>query len=540
MVARILLAVRRLVAAVPGLRRLFCRSPALQALDLLFRRMLRSVGRRGMPMEGTATVAAAREAALFGDLRRAVDIGAAVVARSCGDPAFHRSLVDWVQRTGEAGTRAQTLWQALSADAALVSGRDRDALAALLTSVGLEILSHNGLSASLRFLRLAGTLSPTPDRAFCTQMCEFLVGACADAAEAGQTLASASAPPTVFGYVVWGSAYVDAFMKYHIRSLLAPGNLPALTARRLVVSIVTTPEDRARIVSHQQFAALARHAEVHFSLVSGHLCARNNSLAPDQLFYRFYGALDHINLHFAGAAGADVFLLPVDCLVADGSIRAMTGYLAQGYDSCGGANIVAKTESFLPALDAVCPGDGPIVLDTRRLASLALKHCHQYTASQWMVRGNRSFGRWPRELFWPVKGGVVAHSIYTHPLFISARALGAGIEFPYSSADFLLTARIFQDRGTFRRFRVISDASEAYISNFTSTHRRFEETDRPFDPRAFAAAHRGAYPIHRHMFCQRQFVPTLGGEAGDRDPDADMAVIQAQLGVPAGQQVPDF
>ena len=101
----------------------------------------------------------------------------------------------------------------------------------------------------------------------------------------------------------------------------------------------------------------------------------------------------------------------------------MANYRHEGYECCGGGNIVANTETFLPALDAIFDAEGPITISTEDLATLAAEHAHHYFTSQVVAAENQDFGKDPREVFWPIEGGLEIHSVFIHPLFTTASGL---------------------------------------------------------------------------------------------------------------------
>jgi SAM-dependent methyltransferase len=334
------------------------------------------------------------------------------------------------------------------------------------------------------------------------------------------------------GSVVWGEKYLDAFMNFNVRSMLADGNMPALRRHGVLVhSIVTTDSGRQYILNHPVYKALARVADVQFFCFPEALLELfRGEHGPDKLSYLLYGILDHTNLFFARGLGGNLFLIPVDAVVAGPSFTNMRRYLEEGYDCCGAGNLVSERESFLPALERRFAGETAIDIDTFSLASLALQHPHHYITSQLIHDGNRDFGRHPRELFWPIKGGIAVHSIYTHPLAVSGRRLARKFIMPYAWADFLLPARLFPEPAEFDRYKIIDNAAEAYIGNFAPASRTYMTTGRPFHPEDFVHAHLHSYPIHRHMLSTRQIIPceyppmTCGN-----DVEQDMRTIRAAM-----------
>ena len=181
------------------------------------------------------------------------------------------------------------------------------------------------------------------------------------------------------GCIVWGEEYVGNFLQYNLRSMLSPGNLPALRAQgRIVCSIVTDAAGEQRMREHPVFKELSDIADIAFTIVPDEMIsilARGHLV---QHFYILYGMLDHCSIYFAQGAASHLFMIPVDAIVADGSLSNMADYRYEGYECCGGGNIVAETETFLPALDRRYGDDGPIRISTEELATLAVEHAHHY------------------------------------------------------------------------------------------------------------------------------------------------------------------
>jgi hypothetical protein len=189
--------------------------------------------------------------------------------------------------------------------------------------------------------------------------------------------------------------------------------------------------------------------------------------------------------------------------------------------------VVAESETFLPELRARFGGEGAIAIPTRELATLAVKHAHHYFRSQVVAVENADFGRHPRELFWPVQGGLEIHSVFIHPLFTAAAALQRYRRMHYANLDYGMIPRMMADAG---RIRVVEDASEAYINNFASGTRRFETTGRAFAHDDFLKAHEFSYPVQRSLFPRAQHLPCeVTGWTPYRNAAADVAAIWERL-----------
>jgi hypothetical protein len=206
----------------------------------------------------------------------------------------------------------------------------------------------------------------------------------------------------------------------------------------------------------------------------------------------------------------------------------MANYRHEGYECCGGGNLVAETETFLPALDQRFGDAGPIRISTYELASLAFEHAHHYFQSQIIAAENSDFGRHPRELFWPVEGGVEIHSVFIHPLFTTASGLAKYQRKHFANVDYGMIPRLFTHPGPVK----LMDPSKAYVNNFTAAHRRYETTGRPFAYADFLRCHDWTYPVQKGFFTQSQHLPCrLVGYTASNDVAHDVREINTLFGV---------
>jgi hypothetical protein len=331
------------------------------------------------------------------------------------------------------------------------------------------------------------------------------------------------------GCIVWGEEYIGNFLRYNIRSMLSEDNLPALaTQGQIVFSIVTDAAGERRLRADPIFNKLSEVAEFEFTIIPDSLTGilRQGHLVRN--FYVLYGMLDHCSIYFAEGAGSHLFMIPVDCVVASGSLVNMANYRHEGFECCGGGNLVAETETFLPAIDQRFGGDGPIRIPTYDLASLAFEHAHHYFHSQVIAAENSDFGRHPRELFWPVDRGVEIHSVFIHPLFTTASGLAKYRRKHFANIDYGMIPRLFLDPAPIK----LMDPSRAYVNNFTAAHRRYETTGRAFTYEDFLRSHDWTYPVQKACFIQAQHLPCrLVGYTACSDVVEDVRELNALFGV---------
>ena len=317
-------------------------------------------------------------------------------------------------------------------------------------------------------------------------------------------------------------------MNFNIRSMLAPGNLPGLAKLGACKMFVVTNESgRAAIQAHPVFAQTLKYVEWEFAIVPQAIIAELVSREMEAYFYILYGMLDHIGIFYAQGAESSLFMIPVDAIVADGSFVNMANYRSQGFECCGGGNIVANTETFLPALEKKFSGKPAIAMTTEDLASLAIEHAHHYFISQVISAENQDFGMHARELFWPVPGGVEIHSCFIHPLFVAASAVARYKRKHYANVDYGMIPRIFSDPN---RIKIVADTDEAYINNFATRKRRYETTGSPFDFDTFLRAHAYTYPVQKALFIHGQTLKCrYKGITANRDVAADVDMLSKRL-----------
>jgi len=330
----------------------------------------------------------------------------------------------------------------------------------------------------------------------------------------------------VIGSIAWGEAFVDKFMDYHVPSLLADGNIPALARRKKVIhSIVTTERDRLKIIAHPAFKRLTQLTEVVFTCFPEDLLDRR--ARDDFNFYYFYGFLDHQSVLLAAALRAELFLLPVDIVISRDSLANLGRLLDKGADCCSTAGIECEPADLRSWLDGRARGKtGELDLPADELLTAAIAMPDAYCRSLVMTTDNRAFCRHARELIWALPDGLAIHSVFMHPVAISARLMSRPFHPHYENVDYALLPRLLQHDG---RLTVLQKA-EMVIAQFGAPAGREDFLDGGFSLEAFVAAHEADYAAHRRCFATRQFFPS--GKVPyptSADCDEEVALVQAAL-----------
>ncbi len=315
----------------------------------------------------------------------------------------------------------------------------------------------------------------------------------------------------VVGITVWGPEFLDFFGNYHLPSLLAKGNLPSLAARgKLVVSIVTDAAGRAWIAQSAALGALAAYATVHFTVVDS-VPAR---ATPEEArtFYMRYGLLEHHHVYLARDLGANLLLMPTDTVISQNGYATLAREIQAGYDCCTVACMESQREAVQPEIEAFRQ-EGVIAADAEALMAIAVRHKTDYFNSL-IVDPAQRMNAHPREFFWRVPGGYVCHSIFMHPIMLSARVMAREFHPNHENVDWALLPRVMQGDG---RVKVLDDASDLFILHCSEGSPRDQDyasfTGRitPALGEYLLVIHEHDFPIHRDLLRHAQFFAVEDG-----------------------------
>jgi len=316
----------------------------------------------------------------------------------------------------------------------------------------------------------------------------------------------------VVGETIWGEDYINFFLKYHIPCLLAEGNVPHLKKRgKTILSIVTNESGKEQIKVHKSFVEISNYAEVHFTIFS-QIPSRNTQEQAAE-FYRRYGLLDHHHVYIARSLNSDLILMPPDNVISSSSFFTLIKNIEEGYDCCSVACIEVDKELVLPHIDKKIGSENQLDIDGESLLNLAASHKRDYFRSLIFSKGNRA-GAYPREFFWKVPGGYMCHSVFMHPVALSARVLSREFHPNHENVDWALIPRILKEDG---KMKIIEDASQFAIMHCSNEEVRANEyTDHQYELKPalynFLNVHGQDYPIHRECFKMGQFFPCNDNE----------------------------
>lgn len=226
------------------------------------------------------------------------------------------------------------------------------------------------------------------------------------------------ARPFYFSVVVWGARYRRYLVDLLLRSLLAPGNIPALKPTRNSKFLVATPRaDWNALQSEPVFRRLTTFVEpvwLEIAPPAGDepkmlTMSRGHELIATQAFRD---------------AAYGVYLTP-DLILSDGSVAALERHVEAGRRVVLAVAIRFAQEAMLSALEreGYMDPSSSLAIGSRPLMRLALAHLHSETLRYEFDRPWLS--NFPISVWWRVLNGdgILVHSFSWAPLVVDYAAL---------------------------------------------------------------------------------------------------------------------
>lgn len=217
------------------------------------------------------------------------------------------------------------------------------------------------------------------------------------------------------GTAVWGDEYTDFYLNYHLPSLLAPGNIPALR-EALTYFIYTRAQYRDRILSHPSVIMLRDYAEVVLVIDWGKDVDARGTMTVAQR--------DLVARGWQADAGL-IYTYP-DTLLSDGGFRSIMALIETGKRAAMFSGLTANHDETLAALgvagrshETVLAGtDAPaLVLGSRALVAASVANVH--AASRAMFWTRRYNTLWHSVNYWELGGhGYLSRCYNLSPVFI--------------------------------------------------------------------------------------------------------------------------
>jgi hypothetical protein len=206
---------------------------------------------------------------------------------------------------------------------------------------------------------------------------------------------------------VWGYNFVRQFLEWSLPTLLAPGNLPALSARLPTQFILLTSiDDESYIREHAAIKRLSSICKVDLRLID-HLITDGNYSTTITLAYAEA-------VRAAGDAMLDTcfFFLVSDYLIADGSLGNALDRVMKGASGVVAGNFQVSLEDATPWLEEkLLLSRHTLALQPREMMQWALNNLHpQVLANTVNIPFNHNSHT--NRLFWRVNGNTMIGRFY--------------------------------------------------------------------------------------------------------------------------------
>jgi hypothetical protein len=183
---------------------------------------------------------------------------------------------------------------------------------------------------------------------------------------------AADHPAVVFLLPVWGQAHVTQFLDLSLRTLLAPGNIPAVAAHGdCTFRILTTAGAEAQFEGHPMFRLLSRHCAVEFVGIDDIVYPGVHSATITLGYVR--------GMRASGPAMTETYFvfLVADYVMADGSLRHLLRHMQAGVSGVTTGNFQIVKEDAEPIIRAmVRDRSAPLSVSSRALLRIAFEHLH--------------------------------------------------------------------------------------------------------------------------------------------------------------------
>lgn len=206
---------------------------------------------------------------------------------------------------------------------------------------------------------------------------------------------------------VWKEKYIRQFMELSLRSLLAPGNLPALAANaELTFTFLTHSRDRDIFRAHPMFARLEQTCRVTFVDIDDLIYGANYSATLTIAYER--------GMRETGEKMLSTYFiyLVADYIMANGSLKNLLPYMQQGVSGITAGNYQAvEEEAEAGILRRIDSQSGILAIPPRELVGMTLFHLHPLARANLVNEGHRHTSHTNR-LFWRVNDQTLIGRFY--------------------------------------------------------------------------------------------------------------------------------
>ncbi len=206
---------------------------------------------------------------------------------------------------------------------------------------------------------------------------------------------------------VWGERFVAQWLDYSLPCLLAPHNIPAITAKLpCEFEILTTTDLEASIRQHPGFARLSRLLPCKITAIDHLITSRNHSTAITLAFEE--------SVRATGQQMLDTlfFFMVSDFIFSNGSFSAVLDRVQSGADAVMVGNLQVAAEQVTPLLNNLIePDTGVMKFSSRELMRLCIDNLHPAISAN-IVNNVDAHNIHTNRLFWKVDENTLLGRVY--------------------------------------------------------------------------------------------------------------------------------
>lgn len=266
--------------------------------------------------------------------------------------------------------------------------------------------------------------------------------------------------------VVWGKRYTDLFLNTHLPSLLAAGNLPALSLKAECVYQIYTTLSNAETISRHRFFKDVNNLMRTEIITPDHIFRTNGHSVPISLLLM---TRCHRMAVFDAAMRDAIMIFPqCDTVITNGAFERICEIASSGKRVVLTTALRFCKETLVPEMFRLFQNsDGYLDLSSRPIVDVALNHLHPLMKALFI--DSETFSKSPANILWPINGeGLLARCLYLHPLMIYPRNRTA-LPIGAFDTEFLLNAC-----PSFDDYHLVLDSDELAVLELSEENKRYE------------------------------------------------------------------
>jgi hypothetical protein len=215
---------------------------------------------------------------------------------------------------------------------------------------------------------------------------------------------------------VWGAYYCHTLTTFLLPSLLAPGNLPAWPWRQqTTLQLLTTAQDAEILSKNGILTQFEPYCQVDFAIFDPIMLKLNGAYQEHASKYHVMSVVLSQAFQMAAQASADVIPLMADMILSDGFFHYLVDVQARGMVLLLHPSPRVQSEGMGSALHQWRTGF-QLSVPAGTLARETIRHLHPHEQACFLDAPE--FTHWPSHFYIPEPGGVYAHCLHMHPMYM--------------------------------------------------------------------------------------------------------------------------